>query len=322
MPAARSSATPATTGCSAAAGADALIGGGGINHLVGGGGADVLDGSGGLSFADYSTAAGGLIANIVDTSGNLGDATGDSFVSIYGLAGSQFDDVLRIGNAGGAIFGNDGNDWLIGGSGADALIGGDGIDHLLGGGGGDALDGGAGPDVADYSGSSAGLTVNLSNPVDNTGDASGDSYVSIEGISGSAFADTLQVGNGGGSIWGNGGADNLIGGSGSDDLHGGDGDDGFYASGGADFLEGGAGFDTFVLGIGHAQGDTLADFAGNGAAAGDTLLFANFGTAAQGATFIQVDATHWTINSANGLAHETVTFSNGASIHASDYQFV
>ena len=75
-----------------------------------------------------------------------------------------------------------------------------------------------------------------------------------------------------------------------------------------------------MLGIGHAQDVTVADFAGNGAAAGDSLLFAGFGTT--GDTFTQTDATHWTINSADGLAHETIVFSNAASIHASDYQFV
>jgi Ca2+-binding RTX toxin-like protein len=301
-------------------GADTLIGGSGIDHLIGGRGADVLDGTGGLSFADYSTAAGGLIANTADTAGNLGDATGDSFLSIYGVVGSAFDDVLRIGDGGGAILGNNGNDWLIGGAGADTLTGGEGIDHLLGGGGGDTLDGGAGFDFADYSGSIAGLTVNLSTPAGNTGDAAADSYNSIEGITGSELADSLQVGDGGGSIWANGGSDQLFGGSGADDLHGGAGDDGLYGSGGADFLEGGAGFDTFVLGIGHAQDVTLADFAGNGAAAGDSLLFAGFGTT--GATFTQTDVTHWTIDSADGLAHETIVFSNAASIDASDYQFV
>src|SRR5690348_9665979 len=80
-------------------GADLLIGGsgnddlhgqGGTNHLIGGAGADILDGSGGFSFADYSTAATGLVANLVNPGSNTGDAAGDSYTSISGLVGSNF----------------------------------------------------------------------------------------------------------------------------------------------------------------------------------------------------------------------------------------
>ena len=47
-----------------------------------------------------------------------------------------------------------------------------------------------------------------------------------------------------------------------------------------------------------------------------------YGTAAQGATFTQVDATHWSINSADGSVHDVITLQNGASVHPSDYVFV
>ena len=50
---------------------------------------------------------------------------------------------------------------LIGGLGNDTLSGGDGNDFLVGGAGNDSLNGGAGIDTADYSGSSAGVTVAL-----------------------------------------------------------------------------------------------------------------------------------------------------------------
>jgi len=85
---------------------------------------------------------------------------------------------------------------------------------------------------------------------------------------------------------------------------------------------GAAGDDTFVLNRAEANGDTVLDFIGNGAAAGDQLQFVGYGTAAQGASFVQTDATHWQINSADGLEHEVITFSNSASIHATDYVFV
>jgi Ca2+-binding RTX toxin-like protein len=105
-------------------GSDTLKGGGGIDHLIGGPGADVLDGSGGLSFADYSTAPGGLIANIADPSGNVGDAKGDTFTSIYGIVGSAFDDVLRIGNSAARSSATTATTTCSGGTGADTLIGG------------------------------------------------------------------------------------------------------------------------------------------------------------------------------------------------------
>ena len=54
----------------------------------------------------------------------------------------------------------------------------------------------------------------------------------------------------------------------------------------------------------------------------DQLQFVGYGTAAQGATFTQVDATRWSINSSDGLVQDIITLSNSASIHPSDYLFV
>ena len=53
------------------------------------------------------------------------------------------------------------------------------------------LDGGNGFDYARYFGSPTGLTVSLADPSKNTGDAKGDSYISIEGLWGSQFNDLL-----------------------------------------------------------------------------------------------------------------------------------
>jgi len=72
----------------------------------------------------------------------------------------------------------------------------------------------------------------------------------------------------------------------------------------------------------RSNGDTLVDFTGNGAAAGDTFQFVGYGTAGAGATFTQLDATHWRMNSSDGAVHDTITLSNGASVHASDFLFV
>jgi hypothetical protein len=65
--------------------------------------------------------------------------------------------------------------------------------------------------------------------------------------------------------------------------------------------------------------DTVFDFAGNGAAAGDSLKFVSYGP---GATFTQNDATHWQVNYNGGALHEIITFSNAASIIGTDFAFV
>ena len=65
--------------------------------------------------------------------------------------------------------------------------------------------------------------------------------------------------------------------------------------------------------------DTVVDFAGNGAAAGDLLHFVGYGP---GASFTNIDATHWQVNYNGGTQHDVITFSNAASVDATDFLFV
>jgi hypothetical protein len=73
-----------------------------------------------------------------------------------------------------------------------------------------------------------------------------------------------------------------------------------------------------VFNVGQATGDTVVDFTGNGAGAGDSLRFVGYGT---GATLTNIDATHWQVNYNGGASHDVITFSNGAAIDPSDFLF-
>jgi serralysin len=163
---------------------------------------------------------------LTGTSGNdtlNGDALDDD---LYGLAGAD------------TLTGNGGADYLDGGAGNDTLNGNDGDDTLIGGAGRDRLDGGAGTDTASYETATAGVTANLASPSNNRGDASRDTYVGIENLTGSGYADILN---------GNGSANTLIGNAGNDRLNGAAGNDTLTGGSGADTLNGGTGSDIAVF---------------------------------------------------------------------------
>ena len=156
------------------------------------------------------------------------------------------------------------------------------------------LNGLDGLDTVSYYASSQGVTLNLAAGTGISGGVT-DTLVNFENVNGSAHAD---------AITGNAAANVLNG------------------LGGADTLTGGGDDDTFVLAAGQANGDSITDFIGNGAAAGDGLRIVGFGTAAQGATFTQLNATQWQIHSGLDGHNETITFTNAAGVHSSDFFFV
>ena len=269
-------------------GNDQLYGEADNDQLIGGTGADVLNGGAGTDLASYDNSTVAVSVNLLTGVGAGGDAQGDSLISIENLMGSNGNDTLTGSNAdnqitglfgrdaiygmggndklyggydGGLVYGGDGNDYLTNGSsGASSLFGGAGDDLLDGFGSAALLDGGDGWDMAVHNGGSAGVTVNLLTGVGVGGSAQGDTYVSVEAISSTAFADTLTGTNGTNYFWAGSGDDQLFGMGGFDNLDGAAGDDQIFGGAGDDYLYGGEGSDTIHADSGN---DTAYGGAGN-----------------------------------------------------------
>jgi serralysin len=157
---------------------------------------------------------------------------------------------LTINEARGAeIIGTPGPDQLSGTFRAEGMSGEGGDDRIFGSAGADQMYGGDGTDFADYSASAAAISINLTSGFNQGGDAQNDILQDIEGITGSAFADTIVGDTNRNLLFGMAGADVIEGFGGADELHGGDGDDILAITAGSEgsIINGGAGTDTLRL---------------------------------------------------------------------------
>ncbi len=268
------------------AGDDQLTGGGGNDTLVGGAGADTLFGGSGSNTASYVTAAASVVASLDSSYVNTGDAAGDVFFGIENLAGSDYDDTL-VGDANNnALSGGGGNDTLIGGAGADAFDGGDGTNTVSYATATTGVSASLADRIVPEVTASSGLQTSISAPQD---DATGDTFVNIQNLTGSDYDDTLTGDANSNVLSGGGGNDLLIGGGGGDSFDGGDGvntvsyqgSNGVYVSLDPEGSE--SGTDTFTniqnL-IGSSNGDVLTGSSGDNViegGMGDDLMIGDGG---------------------------------------------
>lgn len=185
---------------------DILYGEGGNDTIIGGSGQDYLDGGEGTDTVVYAGSSAGVTVDLASGTASGGDADGPAQIVGRGTV-IRHDILANFENVVGSFH----DDRLIGNELANNLSGGSGNDTLTGGLGADTLIGGAGSDTADYSDAASGVNLDLARR-----GSEGDSYVSIENLSGSGLNDRIK---------GDGAANVLIGQGGDDVLTGGHGDD-------------------------------------------------------------------------------------------------
>jgi len=215
-------------------GANVLDGGAGNDILEGRGGADRLVGGAGLDTARYAASSAAVAIDLSAGSASGGDAAGDVLVGIENLVGSAFADILT-GDAGANVLsGGGGDDVLADGLGNDSLFGEAGDDLLVWFGGVDRFDGGLGTDTLSLAGLAVGAAINLAGTV--TAGKDKLTFVGIEKVVGSRFADVVTGSALADDVDAGGGDDVVTGGAGNDRLDGGAGTDvAVYAGRRADY---------------------------------------------------------------------------------------
>ena len=207
---------------------EVIRGGAGNDTLYGG---DVSGVDLGENSIDYSRAAGAVNVNLATGKASGADGN-DVFSGFQSISSGSFDDQLT----------------------------GDAQDNaFIAGAGNDTINGGAGRDMLSFQVATGGVTASLATGTSSGADGN-DSFINIENLRGSEFADMLSGDAGNNRIQGRDGGDAIDGGAGDDSLHGGYGND---------TLTGGAGNDTFQYSGGGEGVDRITDFV-----AGDVIAIA------------------------------------------------
>lgn len=205
------------------------IGGDGADHMYGGIGNDTY-GIFDLGDVIHETPGGGSGDRAALWVDNYVVGANVENIQLYGDGSHQV--FTATGNASANVMtGNTLANTLYGLGGADNLFGDDGDDTLIGGTGADALYGEGGNDTASYASATARVIASLTSGAGTAGDANGDTFFTIENLTGSSFDDVLT---------GDAGANRLTGGNGNDTLDG---------KAGVDTMIGGNGDDTYVVDV-------------------------------------------------------------------------
>jgi Ca2+-binding RTX toxin-like protein len=167
---------------------------------------------------------------------------------VYDGASGLYYGIIDGGTGDDVLLGGGGDEIMLGGYGGDKIYGGDGDDFLAGGRGSDALDGGAGFDVISYADAWMGVSADFA--LGRVVGSGIDRIRNVEGIIGSAYADTLA---------GSGGDDTLEGAGGDDTISGAGGADVILGDTGNDTMSGGGGADRFLVSAGDGA-DLITDF--------------------------------------------------------------
>ncbi len=260
---------------------DELFGNLGNDHLDGGAGGDFM--AGGLGDDQYN------VDSVLDqVSENASAGTDLIYTSLNSYSLANIANVERLGFD---SFRGSGDFIGVGNDLDNALFGGNGNDTLIGGVGADVLNGGSGSDTASYETATSKVSASLRVGSGSVGDALGDTYISIENLTGSRFDDTLA---------GDANANILDGGEGDDTLTGGAGSDTFHFDGPA---------------LGH---DVIADFTSGQDIIQINGLFADANAALAAATQAGSDVII-SVDASNSIRLSNF---NLANLHASDFEIV
>jgi trimeric autotransporter adhesin len=280
------------------------FGNGQNNHLYGNSGSNELWGFEGMDFLDGMGGNDILHGGKGDDWYMISDA-GDDVVELFG---EGIDSVKVTGDFGYTLTANV-EKLTLGGHGMG--IGNDLDNIILGNEYDNIIDGGAGQDL--MQGSLGDDTYYVDNTLDYVSEYATEGNDTVFATANYTLAqhlETLSLATG-----------NAIKGTGNDQsntIYGNNQDNELDGGGGSDTLSGLGGNDTFVFKAGQANGDTVYEFNGNGAGAGDMLKFVGYGP---GATLQQYSATEWIVSSANGSIQEVITLIGAPTLDASDYMF-
>ncbi|MBD9371497.1 hypothetical protein IB238_02430 [Rhizobium sp. ARZ01] len=212
------------------AGADTIFNTGRIEGGVQlGGGNDLYDGRGGEITGTVSGSTGDDTYIVDDASIVLVEQLNGGIDTVRSTVSFALDDHLEqltlIGADDTRAIGNALANTLVGNAGDNRLDGEEGHDVLEGGRGADRLNGGDGIDTASYARSASRVVIDLVKGAASGGEATGDTFSSIESLKGSAYHDILTGSAGANTLSGEAGNDLLEGRAGADKLVGGDGVD-------------------------------------------------------------------------------------------------